>query len=1122
MIKNTPFFTYKTRLNSHHCTILILCVCFLTSLLCVNSVSATNWDNVKSYDLDTEKITLSNMFGLGGKIAEYTLLENTDQCLINCYARGTAILYSKERLFDYIKFKDTSEKIKERDYNIYLNIENEYERETSTFKDECESIFNITTGKNELECKNVFDKKVKSYYTKKEWEVYNDQKLSPGDYEWKIVGAKKYNESIDWVINTLGKDFDEWAWWNSSWDRRKEVNITGGVGTLTNFTVLVNITYDTNMIANFSDIRFVDGLCSGAQTTELSFEWDYITTSSSALAWIRIPSLTTGVNTICMYYGNSDASDGEDIYNTWDVNYVGVYHFTELLNGNFTNSKSASLNATSVGSPTVNVGVIGQGANFSTTAQYLKIADDALLDLAEYATFEAFYNTPTKGTVDGNLNYAPVLFGRTTNSYLFFVRDNWLGTSLSKTGVWLVVGSTAPEAQNWNYHVATFDGDIGSGTAVAYINKTYDGVVTSKANFTNIAGYGGVCINPSNEASDSYKCNGVLDELRISNSTRSSDWMNRSYDNTDFSLVTFGDEEATNDLAVTLNSPADNLNTALSTFYFNCSGSDSVGVLNVTLLIGNVDNITVSNTSASTTYLELYRNLTFASGDHNWSCRAEDNTTSILSSVRAFTISSIIENSQTFNSTAYETASEGFTLNLTYSSPAWESISSNFIYNGTKYTATKSGTGNNLIFTKTLDVPLLDQGTINEFYWEVSLANYSGSFKFNSTKQNQTLSPLIFGRCNSTFATPILVNFTIYNETNKHLINTSMDATFNYYMGGGDIFKNYSLDSADTNSSFKFCANTNNSIITSSVIRLESANFNKKTFEFNKKVYNNETTEQKLYLLDSSIGTNVIIQVRDSGLVPLKGYFVEIERYYPGTNDYELIINRETDEYGQIVARLIENTEKYKFTFRDSNNVVRKTTTDTTIACRATICILPFIIEDLDDDFDRFENVTDYDWSFSFNNNTNIFTFSWNDVSGSSATNRLLVERYLWNGTTTVCNDTSTATSGSLTCDVGSQRASYQAQAFRQVGTGDERRIGQLSIKVGDLVDTFGKEGLIWSFFLLMTMISIGYWKPPVGIGLYLTGIILLGPVLNIIAMNPAILIAQFVIGIVFIWAFRG
>jgi hypothetical protein len=134
---------------------------------------------------------------------------------------------------------------------------------------------------------------------------------------------------------------------------------------------------------------------------------------------------------------------------------------------------------------------------------------------------------------------------------------------------------------------------------------------------------------------------------------------------------------------------------------------------------------------------------------------------------------------------------------------------------------------------------------------------------------------------------------------------------------------------------------------------------------------------------------------------------------------------------------------------------------------------------------------------------------------------RLEVTRYLWNGTTVPCNSTSSSASGTLTCDVGALEAQYQAQAYRRVTGENEVRLITLGYKVGEEFQTFGNEGLLWSFFLLMTMIVVGYWKPPIVVALYLGGLILLS-FMHVIFINPAILIAQFAVGIAFIWAFRG
>ena len=71
------------------------------SILLIGAVSAIDWDNIKEFkdSGDYGTIEVYNSFIIpgiikGDKLAEYTLVDNTDQCLADCHAEGTATLYS--------------------------------------------------------------------------------------------------------------------------------------------------------------------------------------------------------------------------------------------------------------------------------------------------------------------------------------------------------------------------------------------------------------------------------------------------------------------------------------------------------------------------------------------------------------------------------------------------------------------------------------------------------------------------------------------------------------------------------------------------------------------------------------------------------------------------------------------------------------------------------------------------------------------------------------------------------------------------------------------------------------------------------------------------------------------
>ena len=122
-----------------------------------------------------------------------------------------------------------------------------------------------------------------------------------------------YSSTIPTEQN-MTKDFSvsSGAWYNEAWNYRKSVIINAGeFGTPTYYQVQIPVTYDSDMQADFDDIRFTD--LDGV--TLLDFWLESKTDSTSAVFWVEvIDNLGFFVDvTIYMYYGNdvvSSASNG--------------------------------------------------------------------------------------------------------------------------------------------------------------------------------------------------------------------------------------------------------------------------------------------------------------------------------------------------------------------------------------------------------------------------------------------------------------------------------------------------------------------------------------------------------------------------------------------------------------------------------------------------------------------------------------------------------------------------------------------------------------------------------------------------------------------------------------------
>ena len=571
----------------------------------------------------------------------------------------------------------------------------------------------------------------------------------------------------------------------------------------------------------------------------------------------------------------------------------------------------------------------------------------------------------------------------------------------------------------------------------------------------------------------------------------------------------------------------------IESLYNNGVGSRSIGGEAINLTIGNsISALTITangtfpvtiRTSNLASIINKYLNATYLIGS-NYIIPFifhSDVTGTLGYSFLQFDNNGFLENSQTFTSSVYETSIERLSINISFDSDRYTSSSANLIYNGTTYSGTSSGSGNERVFYRDLEIPVVNSQQNKSFYWQILLTDSNGQTIFNSTFQNQTVNPSNLSTCSGTTITKA-INYTAYDEETGAILSvslTNLDSTFEWKLNeSSTITKNYSATL--TNNTFVFCINTNRTFFTDADLFLISTGYNSRAFGFSNEEFTNVTTHQRLYLLNDTLGRNVIIVLKDSGLIPLEDYTIKIYRKLQSTGESILVENDQTDIFGQITAMLVENDVSYKLEFYDASGTLLKTVNRAIVACRATICIQQYIIEDTTDIFSDFDPLSDYEWTFTFDNNTNIFTFVWVDNLDTSSSHRLEVTQFLFNGTTTVCNSTSSSDSGVLTCSVGSQNARYTAQAFRTSG-GRERRIDVLSEKIGSLSDILGAEGFILSFILLGTMILLGVFYPPVGIGLYMAGIFVLF-LFDAIHISFFTLIAQFFIGVLAIWAWRG
>jgi hypothetical protein len=116
----------------------------------------------------------------------------------------------------------------------------------------------------------------------------------------------------------------------SQFTRRKVVTITtNGTSTPANYQVKLTVTYESEMQADFDDVRF-NTIAGGY----IDYWIESYVTSTSVVVWIELPDVITdpGSGIILMYYGNPSLSNGSNGYDAFLV----FDDFEDALQGDWT------------------------------------------------------------------------------------------------------------------------------------------------------------------------------------------------------------------------------------------------------------------------------------------------------------------------------------------------------------------------------------------------------------------------------------------------------------------------------------------------------------------------------------------------------------------------------------------------------------------------------------------------------------------------------------------------------------------------------------------------------------------------------------------------------------------
>jgi len=381
-----------------------------------------------------------------------------------------------------------------------------------------------------------------------------------------------------------------------------------------------------------------------------------------------------------------------------------------------------------------------------------------------------------------------------------------------------------------------------------------------------------------------------------------------------------------------------------------------------------------------------------------------------------FSNDGFIENSQTYNNPVIGLNIENFSINITYDSEEFTNAFGYLIYNGTSYSATKSGSGNTVIFNKAIQIPQVTTQENVTFYWQIVLNNGTNNY-YNSTLNNQTINVLGIDNC-SAYTYP-LANINLFDE--EHKTSLLGDIELNYeILNTAYIRSNFINLSLENVSSVNLCSNSNmtdSSFLQSVEIRYVSEGYAPELYHIQRAEITEDNYTINLYDLNSTSSTEFKITYQDDTFKFVEGAVVQLLRKYIAEDAYEVVEAPLTSSQGIAVVHVDLNSVKYKVIVV-KNGVILDIFPNIVFKCQSELtgeCEQKLLGEINPQNDVPITTLRDFSYSIAETNSTVTVTFS--IPSGlPSLVNILLSQTDQW-GNTTLCNKSLTSSSGSIECD---------------------------------------------------------------------------------------------------------
>ena len=321
------------------------------------------------------------------------------------------------------------------------------------------------------------------------------------------------------------------AWWNEDWEYRIRINIQSSgtdstlEGNISNKPVLLRLHSGNfsffNAKEDGSDLRFI----SSDDQTSLAYDIEYFdAVDEIGFIWVKAPRISSGPgdNHIFLYYGNLEAAPGQDKGKTYDLNQVGVYHLNEETGMPQDISAYANHAVRFTGFQGMS-SIIGLGVSLGGAGNKIIIPVNPAMDFSMGFTLSAWV-MPVSFYDDVDVISIQDKSGSEVIA-LSMRQDTLYGRYISESGQTREIATGAALSTNSYHHLAfTISPD---GIMRIYVNGIEQGAGEYSIPYQGILEE----IIIGEPLGKGFGFAGDIDEIRVSNTARSNDWIKIDYSN---------------------------------------------------------------------------------------------------------------------------------------------------------------------------------------------------------------------------------------------------------------------------------------------------------------------------------------------------------------------------------------------------------------------------------------------------------------------------------------------------------------------------------------------------------------------------------------------------------------